>query len=59
MSNNCSRCNGSGQIHCPGCGGRGSKTLNEGLNKSRIVNCAGCTGSGKVTCGSCGGGGGK
>lgn len=59
MSDTCTRCNGSGQISCPGCGGRGAKTLNEGFNKSRVVSCAGCDGSGRTSCGSCGGSGNK
>lgn len=56
-SNKCTRCNGSGRITCPGCGGGGKRSINEGYNKTRIVSCAGCNGSGVVTCGSCGGSG--
>lgn len=54
----CTRCNGNGQIPCPGCGGAGKKELlKEGFSK--IVSCAGCSGRGIVTCGSCGGAGKK
>lgn len=53
----CSRCSGGGTINCPGCNGGGRKTINEGMNKTRIVSCSGCNGSGRVTCGRCGGSG--
>lgn len=56
MSNICSSCSGNGKVTCPGCGGRGSKSLNEG-QQSKIVNCAGCNGSGYRSCGRCGGSG--
>lgn len=59
MSENCSRCNGNGKIPCPGCGGRGAKSQNKGLNETKVVNCSGCNGSGRVTCGGCGGSGKK
>lgn len=53
----CGRCGGGGSITCPGCSGGGKKSINEGLEKSRIVVCSGCNGSGTVTCGRCGGSG--
>ncbi len=58
----CTRCNGDGQIPCPGCGGSGKlEQINESAKEgfSKIVNCAGCGGSGKRTCGACGGSGKK
>jgi DnaJ-class molecular chaperone len=58
----CSRCNGSGRIPCPACGGSGTaEQLNEGYEKreKRIVSCASCHGAGSRTCGSCGGSGKK
>lgn len=65
MSNeksNCSKCSGSGQITCPGCGGIGKLVqINEGKKEgsSKIVSCAGCNGRGIRTCGVCGGSGKK
>jgi DnaJ-class molecular chaperone len=58
----CTRCNGNGQIACPGCGGSGkAEQINEGKREgfSKIVSCAGCNGRGTRTCGSCGGSGNK
>jgi DnaJ-class molecular chaperone len=58
----CTRCSGSGQIPCPGCGGSGKlQQINEGKKEgfSKIVSCAGCSGRGNVTCGVCGGSGQK
>jgi DnaJ-class molecular chaperone len=59
--NTCGKCSGSGQIPCPGCGGSGKASINEGKREgfSKIVSCAGCNGRGKVSCGSCGGSGKK
>ncbi len=54
----CTRCNGNGQIPCPGCSGSGTRSINEG-KASKVVNCAGCNGRGSVNCGSCGGSGAK
>lgn len=57
----CGRCNGIGLISCPGCGGSGKPSINEGKREgfSKIVSCSGCNGRGKVRCGSCGGSGRK
>jgi hypothetical protein len=58
--NTCGKCNGSGTITCPGCGGSRKEHIKEGFDKGcKIVNCAGCSGRGKVTCGNCGGSGKK
>lgn len=42
IANNCSTCNGSGNITCPACNGQGS------------INCLTCGGDGKIACGACG-----
>lgn len=58
----CGRCNGSGQIICPGCGGSGTtRRIDESSKEkiAKIISCAGCNGRGTRTCGSCNGSGQK
>ena len=53
----CGSCSGSGQVTCPGCGGRGSITRMTGTADLEINSCVVCGGSRRVRCGFCAGGG--
>ena len=47
---NCPKCNGSGEMDCPSCGGLGYDYMDGGQ-------CDRCDGTGDVTCNRCGGSG--